>query len=1191
LSKKKESNIGPRDYKISEIKRLFALSKNQCSKPSCKNHLIGEDGHTVIGKICHIEAANEGGSRFRETMNDDERRSYDNLILLCDEHHQIIDNKSNENEFSVPLLQNWKAKHLSSELDTKQEYSDDIISDFINVSKQYYAKIDSLDGPYKPKVSNSYISREIENQFLAILKEKKCLLLTGISFCGKSEMAKNLALKFYEEGYLYKRVLSTRDAASFLESIGTNRICFLEDPFGHKLEDKNSNEFKRLQDLLNNLPENQLLVVTSRKEIVFSIFSKSSLSECKIHNHEWFDITSTDSSFLINIWSEISHQNNLKQENIEVVNELLLTNILLQPGQLTYLAKLPELKTETYSKDKLFELAQINSREIRESILSIDNHTWKVFLILGLSCDTINGCSYKDLEYILDSNIKTLSLEPYHDNYRSLFGKEESNFVFPQYLNNENKIEVFENGIDTLEMRGYIVFDNNKYVFTHPQYREIAKGFMVGLSIIKQRQILPFICNVISCINSEISFNISKNIGFIVENLNPTYISQFTDYVFKASEDSYFPKVIDQCYLYLLQNFRTTEVEQYQRDLLNRLQSSDDNYGISFIESQPIKWRGSDTFSPLFATPDLSYNTLVENIKNGIPISPKNIWTTLLSVNRIKEKFNIEFLEYCFKSSEVFIRNLTAYNYFLNVDRFQDSFLKDKILIDEQPSVLFFALKGFLQGIPNNSKYLNKELKERFLYFFMNDEIFCIRSSNLLTNFATDYATESIEWRDINYNRKSWVWRIWADLFIAFMKTFPKNVRFSNTPRFSTMMNEAKVFVYPEQAVKITKGLLKYIKANLKTRVPDNFEMHLIDFLIDATKSKPEVRFSIFKKLITGNYTTTYNGYNLSWAISRWDILQLNEKEVIFNLLKSNRKDLDWLKAILINYYENPPKEIQKLIFKKEDFLSQSLDEIVNGNFKELLQKAIKVFAGIDGALQEIGASHISPLIKSLTIHIAKKNYQIEYETCVLQFLSDILNGVREEEWEQVKIDWFETFNNCTDKDRLVTLILTQVSKTSFIRESTSYVFKVIIDYYFETKRIDYLANAVAERIEELTYTSGDRDVLHVLNYKGFLYDYVFQLLPRNNLLLNLVFGIREKKLEKFEVHRYLQLVMKETDEPIHFRLIFDLIKEIEEMELLDSDMLKQLQLIPNNIIQRHKEYFKIDIPTKREKDIIYFLD
>lgn len=560
-------------------------------------------------------------------------------------------------------------------------------------------------------------------------------------------------------------------------------------------------------------------------------------------------------------------------------------------------------------------------------------------------------------------------------------------------------------------------------------------------------------------------------------------------------------------------------------------------------------------------------------------------------MNRIKEKFNIEFLEYCFKSTEVFIRNLTAYNYFLNVNNFHDSLLKDKILIDEQPSVLFFALKGFLQGIPNNSKYLNKELTERFLYFFNNDEIFCIRSSNLMTNFATDYASDSIEWKVINHNRKYWVWRIWADLFIAFMKTFPKNVRFSHTPRFSGMMNKAKEFVYPEQAVKITKGLLKYIEANLKARVPDNFEMHLIDFLIDATKSKPEIRFPIFKRLIMGSYTTTYNGYNLSWAVSRWDIIELNERQVILDLLVSSRKDIDWLKAILINSCKDMPGEIQKIIFGEEDYLSRSIDDIVCGTSKELLEKAIIVYAGIDGALQEIGISHSSILIRDITIHIAKNNYQFEYDTCVSQFLIDILNGVRSNEWKQVKIDWLETFSSCSDKDALVILIINQVSRTSFVRKETKYIFKVIIDDYFEANRINFLAECIAERIEELTYTSGDRDVFSILDYRKFLNDYIFPLIPRNSLLLNLLLGVKNEKLEKKEVQKYLKLVMEKTDEPIHFYLIFNLIKTIDKSELLDAKLIEQLKSIPNNIIERHEKYFDNELPSRKQKDLIYYIN
>lgn len=44
-------------------------------------------------------------------MTDDERRHYNNLVLLCDECHSIIDNKGNESNYPVELLKNWKTNH------------------------------------------------------------------------------------------------------------------------------------------------------------------------------------------------------------------------------------------------------------------------------------------------------------------------------------------------------------------------------------------------------------------------------------------------------------------------------------------------------------------------------------------------------------------------------------------------------------------------------------------------------------------------------------------------------------------------------------------------------------------------------------------------------------------------------------------------------------------------------------------------------------------------------------------------------------------------------------------------------------------------------------------------------------------------------------------------------------------------
>jgi len=100
-----------RQYKQTTLKRLFLLSCNQCAAPDCDNLLEARDEKTIIAKICHIEAASSDGPRYNPNMSDDERRDFDNLILLCDECHSIIDNKDNESKYTVTLLKKWKRSH------------------------------------------------------------------------------------------------------------------------------------------------------------------------------------------------------------------------------------------------------------------------------------------------------------------------------------------------------------------------------------------------------------------------------------------------------------------------------------------------------------------------------------------------------------------------------------------------------------------------------------------------------------------------------------------------------------------------------------------------------------------------------------------------------------------------------------------------------------------------------------------------------------------------------------------------------------------------------------------------------------------------------------------------------------------------------------------------------------------------
>lgn len=92
------------------VRRLFLLSGNQCAFPGCNHPIITEDG-TYVGELCHICAAEEGGERFDPTQSNEDRRQFENLLLLCHDHHVLTNDVV---EYPVERMRNIKADHESS---------------------------------------------------------------------------------------------------------------------------------------------------------------------------------------------------------------------------------------------------------------------------------------------------------------------------------------------------------------------------------------------------------------------------------------------------------------------------------------------------------------------------------------------------------------------------------------------------------------------------------------------------------------------------------------------------------------------------------------------------------------------------------------------------------------------------------------------------------------------------------------------------------------------------------------------------------------------------------------------------------------------------------------------------------------------------------------------------------------------
>ncbi|WP_342360574.1 HNH endonuclease [Terrarubrum flagellatum] len=102
--------IPPKDVKL-----LWANAAGRCSFRDCRLRLCTDQSQKIanhtLGEMAHIRGERKGANRFDASQTDAERNSYDNLILLCPNHHTLIDKQANETKFSVEALHDMKSTH------------------------------------------------------------------------------------------------------------------------------------------------------------------------------------------------------------------------------------------------------------------------------------------------------------------------------------------------------------------------------------------------------------------------------------------------------------------------------------------------------------------------------------------------------------------------------------------------------------------------------------------------------------------------------------------------------------------------------------------------------------------------------------------------------------------------------------------------------------------------------------------------------------------------------------------------------------------------------------------------------------------------------------------------------------------------------------------------------------------------
>lgn len=155
VRKTRQMGKDARKYTQMTLKRLFALSRNECAFPGCEEKLTDKES-AINSNICHIEAANADGERYNPAMKDSERADYQNLILLCPKHHFVTNDVE---KYTVTALKKMKESHESEQLFKRMAKNPSMLKNAIDAIASFdfnnLGDVDSLV-TFKPEEKIAY---------------------------------------------------------------------------------------------------------------------------------------------------------------------------------------------------------------------------------------------------------------------------------------------------------------------------------------------------------------------------------------------------------------------------------------------------------------------------------------------------------------------------------------------------------------------------------------------------------------------------------------------------------------------------------------------------------------------------------------------------------------------------------------------------------------------------------------------------------------------------------------------------------------------------------------------------------------------------------------------------------------------------------------------------------------------------
>lgn len=790
-----------------------------------------------------------------------------------------------------------------------------------------------------------HIERPEERTLLDRLRDKRVLLLTGPSRCGKTFLAKWLAQAQQNRGFEIRRG-DPQEATRFLLLAGEfDRLFIIENAFEQAAASGAVRQtWEAVEQVIRELPEHCLLIVTASKESLRDMLDADGIPT-PMEGFPWVDLTVRDPALANRIWqkhAELAGLSEVERERYSAHLRALVPDFLVQPGQLRHLARnFP--KGETRLED-LDSKARVNAIALAAEVRPTAEMA-RLVRALGISTTAMRPIHLDDLAFLMTDRKDRPGLDK--SNVGGLLSSE-SEPPFPTYSPPPRLPEPYSDLLDDLERRGWIRRDGDLLLFAHPDYEEAARSLLAPLPQGQRRDLWSMLERATAGLGVNAAPTATRGLARLFEKYTAEDDRQRLLRIGLDALHSIFPAVSDEALLFLL--FQHSRLDKSDQAMVWRWLANGGRSGAL------VSFHGGQAWFP----PHRSWDEMFrDQMHGGDALSPTELDTPEKVWRALQGPTTLAVVEHGLRFPEVFIRAKAAKRYMSLAS--QESERTWNAILGDHPLVLAAAFKGAILSWPSYSP----ELRQFFLEGLTRAASVPIGAAGI-SWMMWHFEFEGEEGSAKDQGER---WRLWGALLPTVLDAAPPLRLTLGEDTIYGFFHNARKYLSQDVQRNICWAWLRWVKRGLRETLPAGDTLAVADFLLEVVPTDSTERGSLLPELLQ-HEDTGFTLINVRAFIEHWDNLLPAERDAVLALVNEARGDRQWIRAVALTSRFVPPSLVEA-ICGRADGLGLSPAELEKIVSPETFMRCLEVSFGNPQPLWWLGLQGgIHPVWRAAAGHV-----------------------------------------------------------------------------------------------------------------------------------------------------------------------------------------------------------------------------